>query len=320
MVAVNKRGPGGAVHARIGVPMLEQLPGDVLGDVLARMDCSKSVLALSSCSRALRENVPAHNPSLDLVCGDGDAVGGARRLCTRFFARFTCLQRLDLSAAGLCDVSALGGCAPSLRRLDLSGNPDLCDVSVLARCTGLQELLLLCTGVSDVTPLRGCAASLRLLVLVDTRVTDRSLYEMASQVPGGFPKLRMLDLCSTSVTDLAPVLRRCPALRLLRADFTGVSDLAPVPECCPALAELHLSRTAVSDVSPLARCPALAKLDLAYTAVCDVSPLARCPALAKLDLAHTAVSDAVPQIVRQQGPGWLPVRPLRHATPTGLTA
>ncbi len=154
--------------------------------------------------------------------------------------------RVSLAGQSVTNLAALSG--NPIVTLDLTGNPDLTDLSPL-RGLPLQMLDLTRTRVRDLSPLKGAP-------------------------------LRWLDLTSSPVEDLGP-LKGLP-LTTLNISFTRVRNLSALAGS--SLTELRAGGSAVSDLSPLRGLP-LEMLRLhRCVAVKDLSPLAELPQLTYLSL------------------------------------
>ncbi|HBA46207.1 MAG TPA: hypothetical protein DCZ91_00075 [Lachnospiraceae bacterium] len=129
------------------------------------------------------------------------------------------LTGLPLRTASLSTVDSLEGLAglEQLARLDLHGNPDLCDLSPLASCPGLTALSAVDTSVSDLSPLAG-HPGLKEIVLSGTPVKDVSPL-------AAIPALEMVWLYGTEVEDVS-CLAALPGLRDLNLRKTKVADLS----------------------------------------------------------------------------------------------
>jgi Leucine-rich repeat (LRR) protein len=147
------------------------------------------------------------------------------------------------------------------------GRP-LRDLGVL-RGEPVSELGLDGTLVTDFTPL--AEMPLRKLLVRETSVSDLSF--LRASLCGS--TIEELWLWRTKVADLSPIAQ-CAALKMLDLHSTPVMDLAPLRGL--NLRELRLGSTRVSDLSPLVGMP-LEKLYLEKTDVTDIAPLLTCPTL-----------------------------------------
>jgi len=191
---------------------------------------------------------------------------------------------LDLNDCGLTTLPAEVGEMVWLRKLHLSNNHELVDVTPLVGLPDLQELNLAWTQVSNLAPLAGLKA-LQHLDAWGMRVSD--LAPLA-----GLTALQALIVPETEITDLAP-LADLKALQYLHVFNTQVSDLTPLADL-KALQQLLAWETHVSDLAPLAGLTALQTLDVHNTQISDLTPLARLTALQTLDIHNTQISDVTP--------------------------
>ena len=196
------------------------------------------------------------------------------------------LEELRLSNCFLddADVAVLSELT-QLRRLVISGNHAVTDVSPLTALENLEDLDISDTGVEDVS----CLAQMETLKKLNLSDTEH-LNPATIQLPEQLEDLIIRNISLTDVSFLAPA-----AGTLFSLDLSGnaLSDLSPLADC-GLLTELTLSGNSVSDLSPLACCEALAALDLDDNSVSDLSPLAGCILLHELSLRNNAVQDLSP--------------------------
>ncbi len=126
---------------------------------------------------------------------------------------------LDLSSCGLSKLLPQISECRWLKKLNLSGNKKVSDLSPLKDLFNLQELNISFTQVSDLSPLKG------------------------------LQRLEVLDAHSTQVSDLSP-LKGLQKLHIFNAHFTQVTDLLPLKDL-ERLQILDVTSTRVSDLSPL---------------------------------------------------------------------
>lgn len=122
----------------------------------------------------------------------------------------------SLCVTGIDNLEFLRGMG-SLVRLDISGNPDLCDFSPLADCPRLKYLSAVDTAVSDLSPLEG------------------------------HPSLKEIFLSATKVTDVSP-LATVPTLEAIWLYGTAVEDVSCLATL-PKLKDLNLRKTQVVNLS-----------------------------------------------------------------------
>lgn len=124
------------------------------------------------------------------------------------------VTQLDLSGRGIADISVLADCT-ALTSLDLSGNAELADISVLVNMPGLSRLSLASTKVSSLSPIMALT------------------------------KLQYLDLSKSAVTNLAALsgLTELTELKLDGCAVTGLSVLSGLTK----LTSLSLRDMAIGD-------------------------------------------------------------------------
>ncbi len=142
---------------------------------------------------------------------DGSPIGTIPKI-----AGLPKLEKIVLIRCGLTDISALAG-LPVLRKLWISENSNLKDLTPLAECPALEELLAYDTGVMDLTPLRG------------------------------LQKLREITLSGSLVRDVSP-LAESPSLEMLWLYGTPVEDVSCLTSL-PKLNDINIYKTNVTDIS-----------------------------------------------------------------------
>jgi Leucine-rich repeat (LRR) protein len=170
---------------------------------------------------------------------------------TKSLAQVAFLLKLDKPKEGSCasDSFAGGAVRQHLHTMDLS-YAGVNDVSALESCQNLHTLDLRCTLVSDVFALASCK-SLHTLDLTNTQVSDVTALASCQS-------LHTLNLEETQVSDVS-ALASCQNLHTLYLASTRVSDVSALASC-QNLDTLNLTRTQVSDVSALASCQSLREL------------------------------------------------------------
>ena len=183
-----------------------------------------------------------HIPDAGLAAGIREALGlgeGARitAAAMRQLTELRVLARNDDDPI-VADLTGLQH-ATQLVSLNLNGNYDLSDISVLANLTKLESLFLNGTGVSDISVLANLT-KLKALYLRHTGVSDIS-------VLANLTRLWALSLDDTGVSDIS-VLANLTQLEALYLQSTGVSDISALVNL-PKLKELYLSHSPLSRAS-----------------------------------------------------------------------
>jgi len=106
-------------------------------------------------------------------------------------------------------------------------------------------------------------------------------------------RLEWVDLRSSGVRDLTPIVHHRRTLWALDLCHTGVSDIGAVGRL-GRLERLYLRDTPVHDLSAVARCRQLRELDIRETPVRSLRPLSRLTALEALALRDNPVRDLRP--------------------------
>jgi Leucine-rich repeat (LRR) protein len=178
---------------------------------------------------------------------------------------------------GVRDIRQLG-CAPKLKRVDLSGTPTK-DLEVLRKLSELQSVELARTKVTSLAPL----AALPKLERVDLRWVDVDMSPLASA-----SKLLSLKIGGAHMTTLDAV-KPLTQLKQLTVRDAKVSDLGPLA-ALTKLESLELRATRVADLSPIAKLPELQRLTVDGSPVQSLAPLENMRRLRSIDLQGTSVS------------------------------
>ena len=202
------------------------------------------------------------------------------------------VERLDLSARRLTDVSALSGLV-DLEVLDLHGNA-VTEVWGLSGLTGLDVLDLSGNRLVDVSGLAELR-NLRVLDLSGNRIEDVSTL-------WGLTGLRRLNLSGNRIADIGP-LANLTNLEVLLLDGNAVADVLPLTGLGD-LVHLGLSGNRLVAVDLLAEVRTLRRLDLAGNRLTDVSALGGLGGLVWLRVGDNPISD-VAAIGRLTGLRWL---------------
>lgn len=212
------------------------------------------------------------------------------------------LPALTSLALQCCRLESLDDIAlpASLVRLDLSGNPDLSDVSRLRELDRLAEL-----DVSSCTSLRSLEPIARERAIA-TRVDDAGLATLRGAGADAKGQLALNRLAAlTSLDGLDPRVRSlridyCDALESLGGAHETLEDLS-ISGCkqlrslagierCTKLARAHFFYVAVTDLSPLATLPALVAVDAQYnSSIASLGELAARPNVRAITLEGTHV-------------------------------
>ncbi len=159
--------------------------------------------------------------------------------CDRLVSNLAKLKVLDLTGAGIYDLSPIGDLG-QLERLVLSQNT-IVDLGPIAKLSKLKSIIIRGSRVKDLSPLKGLA-ELRGLVVEDSRVEDISPLL-------GMNKLGEVSIAGNPVKDIAP-LASLRELTKLNASRTLVEDLSPLTNL-QLLVELRLDSSLVRTVRPI---------------------------------------------------------------------
>ena len=149
-----------------------------------------------------------------------------------------------------------------LKKIDLSGDVLISDLSPLSKIGSLQEVNLRGTPVTDLMPLRN------------------------------LNNLLLLNISNTAVSNLEP-LHYCTHIKQLSMRSTQISDLSQLVNF-PGLEDLDISNTKVSSLEPISTLDSIDDLRLAYTAVSDLSPLSELVNIELLNITGTNVKTLDP--------------------------
>jgi Leucine-rich repeat (LRR) protein len=150
----------------------------------------------------------------------------------------------------------------SSKKIDLSGDVMISDLSPLSKMSALQEVNLKGTPVSDLMPLRN------------------------------LNNLRILNISNTAVSSLDP-LHYCTHITALNIKGTGIPDLGLLVNF-PSLQDLDLSNTKIFSLAPISALDSIDDLRLSYTPVSDLSPLATLVKIELLNISSTKVTSLEP--------------------------
>ena len=189
------------------------------------------------------------------------------------------VERLDLSARQLTDVSALSGMV-DLEVLDLHGNA-VADTWGLSGLTGLHVLDLSGNRIVDVSALSRLSG-LRVLDLSGNRIEDVSAL-------WGLTRLRRLNLSGNRLADIGP-LANLTDLEVLLLDGNAVTEVLPLAGLAN-LVHLGLSGNRLAAVDLLAELRSLRRVNLAANRLTDVSALGDLSALVWLRLPGNPIAD-----------------------------
>jgi Leucine-rich repeat (LRR) protein len=149
-----------------------------------------------------------------------------------------------------------------MKKIDLSGDVVISDLSPLSKMSALEEVSLKGTPVSDLMPLRN------------------------------LNNLQVLDLSNTPVSSLEP-LHYCTHIRKLFIKGTGITDLGLLVNF-PALEDLDFSNTKISSLAPISALDSIDDLRMAYTPVSDLTPIAGLTNIELLNISSTKVTSLDP--------------------------
>ena len=175
------------------------------------------------------------------------------------------------------------------RRLDLSDNPSLTDLTPVSKLTQLKELNISGTILSDLIPIRNLT-HLEVLHCQNTRIDDLSPLKYAVS-------LRELNCAKTRISSL-DILKDFPELSKLDASQTFVEDLSPLASL-KKLKELLINETWVGDLNPLKNLEALETFNCSKTRVNSIQPLKGLQNLQNLYIENTEVASLQPLIESQ---------------------
>ncbi len=165
-------------------------------------------------------------------------VAGTKE-CDRLVSNLAKLKVLDLTGAGIYDLSPIGDLG-QLEALVLSQNT-IVDLGPIAKLSKLKSIVVRGSRVKDLSSLKGLT-ELRRVVVEDSRVEDISPLL-------GLKKLGEVSIAGNPVQDIAP-LGSLSELTKLNASRTLVEDLSPLTSL-QFLVELRLNSSLVRTVRPI---------------------------------------------------------------------
>ena len=149
-----------------------------------------------------------------------------------------------------------------MKKVDLSGDVMISDLSPLSKMSSLQEVNLKGIPVSDLMPLRN------------------------------LNHLEVLNISNTPVSSLEP-LHYCTHIRQLFIKGTGITDLGLLVNF-PSLQDLDFSNTKISSLAPVSALDSIDDLRMAYTSVSDLAPIAGLTNIELLNISSTRVTSLDP--------------------------
>lgn len=214
------------------------------------------------------------------------------------------MEELEIVECFLDDADMeLLGQLTQLKKLSITANTDVTDVSPLAKLTGLEKLDISNTQVTDISPLAGLT-ELTYLDISNTKIKSLAILEDYTQLttlymssidgldPSTITMPASIETLYCESNDLPSLefLTGAENLYSLMATRNQISDLTPLAGCAPSL--LDLSANNITDISPL-DITNLWSLDLSTNRITDISPLADCK-ISSLDLAYNQIVDLTP--------------------------
>lgn len=217
------------------------------------------------------------------------------------------VKELDLSGAGIRDISALSRCG-NLRKLDLSGN-QITDISALVNIPSLEWLDISDNAVSDLNPLISIS-TLRTLYAQNNKISGTAAV-------GAMSGLRELNLSDNPIEDFSG-LKKLRELKVLLMKNSGVDDegvsyleyissltrleLDRNPEITGAAMEsfqravpgctlIHSDLVYTLEIGGQSVRTDVKELDLSYTGTTDLTPLGAMDYLEKLNLSGNGITN-----------------------------
>ena len=186
-----------------------------------------------------------------------------------------------------------------MKKIDLSGDMTISDLSPLSKLSELQEVNLARTPVSDLMPLRNLNG-LQILNVSNTSVSSLEPLHYCTHITGlavrglalgdlnvvvNFPDLEDLDFSNTKVSSLEP-LANLDSVDDLRLSGTPVSDLSPIAGLTN-IELLNITSTKVTTLDPLKNMTKLRILQADSTGISSLKGLDNLPALQKIYCDYT---------------------------------
>ncbi len=244
-----------------------------LGEISQANPSDRSILIRSSAksptakpSKASKATIKAVNHPFGKWCLGYGALDEDRRRtvdaltrvagtkdCDRLVSNLAKLKVLDLTGAGIYDLSPVGDLG-QLEGLVLSQNI-IVDLGPIAKLTKLKSIVIRGSRVKDLSPLKGLV-ELRRVVIEDSRVEDISPLL-------GMNKLGEVSIAGNPVKDITP-LASLGELTKVNASRTLVEDLSPLTNL-QFLVELRLDSSLVQTVRPIVGLMGLQVLTLSNT-------------------------------------------------------
>lgn len=220
------------------------------------------------------------------------------------------LEILSLSGYGCKTTEPLSGLA-ALKKLDLSRNENLRELSGLSGMKELQILNLSETGITEIKAVKDCPALTELnisytnltdirpleqcreLQILDMSYNNENLTEKkVMEVLSGMKELKELNLTGNMVAgQYAEKLKNLTKLEVLRAGGTGISDgsfLKKLSRLKTLDLQSNLMLEKLASWKELSR---LESLNISVTGITDLAGIEACKNLKELDISMTDISD-----------------------------
>ncbi len=196
------------------------------------------------------------------------------------------LSYLELSDCGLTNkqVSTLNfEIQPDIYYLDLSGNPAITDLSVIAPLSDtLEQLRIGNVSLADTSVLEGFTL-LNQIHLDDMELSDLSfLREM--------PYLTVVSACRNTINDISG-LENTSILEEVYLSDNEISDLSVLSRSAETLRILDVSSNALTDLSCITECTALGRLTANDNELSSLAFAERLSGLYSLSLSGNDISD-----------------------------
>lgn len=217
------------------------------------------------------------------------------------------VKELDLSGAGIKDISALSQCG-NLRKLNLSGNR-ITDISALVNIPSLEWLDISGNEINDLNPLISIS-TLRTLYAQNNKISGTAAI-------GAMSGLRELDLSSNPIGDFSG-LKKLRELKVLLMKDCGVDDegvsyleyissltrleldrnpditgaaMDSFQRAVPGCTLIHSDLVFTLEIGGQSVRTDIRELDISYTGTSDLSQLGSMEYLQKLDLSGNSITN-----------------------------
>ncbi len=208
------------------------------------------------------------------------------------------LSDLDISGnPELTELSVLAPLYDNLRRLDISG-VGVSDIKMLESFTKLRALSVCELGLTELTALTG------MIYLEELYASDNQLQSLEGLE--NVTLLQKVNLSGNGLTDVSLLSKSAESLRVLYLDNNSITDLECLRECT-GLEMLSANNNQLRSLGWLHGCTNLYWLSASNNQIETVAGLSDCQSLTTLDLSNNALKVILPDTLHFKAEGYINV-------------